>query len=226
MEKIDDILIEASRCLNCKKPMCRKGCPIATNIPTFISKIKDNNFKEAYTILHENNLMSQICSNICPVENQCMGSCIRGIKGKPVRINYLEKFVNDWANQNNITYEVPINKVSNKKVAIIGSGPAGMACGIELKKSGVDVTIFEKEAKCGGILEYGIPDFRLSKDILTNLIDKLKDMGIKFQTNMELGKDITLESLKKEGYDNIFLAMGAEKQSTYKLTDEKTRQYS
>lgn len=221
MEEIDDILEQASKCLNCKNPMCRKGCPIATNIPAFISKIKEEDFKEAYNILHENNLMSEICSTICPVENQCMGSCVRGIKGEPVRINYLEKFINNWAKENNIDYEVKAGNASNKRVSIIGSGPAGMACAIELRKAGVDVTIFEKEDECGGILRYGIPDFRLDKDILHNLIEKLKALGIKFETGKELGRNISIEELKQD-YDNIFLATGAQKQSTYKLTDDKT----
>lgn len=223
MEDIDDILKEANRCLNCKNPMCRKGCPIATNIPAFISNIKENNFQEAYNILHENNLLSEICCTVCPVENQCMGKCVRGIKGEPVRINYLEKFINNWATENNIKYELKIWGNLNKKVAIIGSGPAGIACGIELRKAGADVTIFEKEAKCGGILEYGIPDFRLSKDILTSLIDKLKDIGIDIQNNMELGRNLSLEGLKQKGYEAIFLGMGAQKQSSYKLTDEETK---
>ena len=115
LKEIDDILEQASKCLNCKNPMCRKGCPIATNIPAFISKIKKEDFKEAYNILHENNLMSEICSTICPVENQCMGSCVRGIKGEPVKINYLEKFINNWAKENNIEYEVRTENTSNKK---------------------------------------------------------------------------------------------------------------
>ena len=221
MKEIDDILEQASKCLNCKNPMCRKGCPIATNIPAFISKIKEKNFKEAYNILHENNLMSEICSTICPVENQCMGSCVRGIKGEPVKINYLEKFINNWAKENNIDYEVKAGNTSNKKVAIIGSGPAGMACAIELRKAGAEVTIFEKEDECGGILKYGIPDFRLDKDILHNLIEKLKALGIEFETGKELGRNISIKELKQD-YDNIFLATGAQKQSTYKLTDDET----
>ena len=106
MENLDDVLNKASKCLNCKNPMCRKGCPIATNIPAFISKIKENNYLEAYNILQENNLMSEICSTVCPVERQCMGSCVRGIKGEPVQINYLERFINDWAKENNIKYYI------------------------------------------------------------------------------------------------------------------------
>lgn len=221
MENLDDVLNKASRCLNCKNPMCRKGCPIATNIPAFISKIKENNFLEAYNILQENNLMSEICSTVCPVERQCMGSCVRGIKGEPVQINYLERFINDWAKENNIKYDIKCKNISNKKIAIIGAGPAGIACSIELRKAGADVTIFEKEEMCGGILEYGIPDFRLSKNTIENLIDKVQALGVKIKTGVELGKDIDIKTLKEQGYEYIFLGMGAEKQTTYTLTNEQ-----
>lgn len=221
MENLDDVLNKASKCLNCKNSMCRKGCPIATNIPAFISKIKENNYLEAYNILQENNLMSEICSTVCPVERQCMGSCVRGIKGEPVQINYLERFINDWAKENNIKYDIKCRKSLNKKVAVIGAGPAGLACSIELKKAGADVTIFEKENKCGGILEYGIPDFRLSKDTIKNLIDKVQSLGVKIKTGVEFGKNIDIKSLRKEGYEYIFLGMGAENQTTYSLTKEQ-----
>ena len=221
MENLDDVLNKASKCLNCKNPMCRKGCPIATNIPEFISKIKENNYLEAYNILQENNLMSEICSTVCPVERQCMGSCVRGINGEPVQINYLERFINDWAKENNIKYDIKCKNISNKKIAIIGAGPAGLACSIELRKAGADVTIFEKEEMCGGILEYGIRDFRLSKNTIENLIDKVQALGVKIKTGVELGKDIDIKTLKEQGYEYIFLGMGAEKQTTYTLTNEQ-----
>lgn len=223
MENIDKVLEKASKCLNCKNAMCRKGCPIATNIPSFISKIKENNFEEAYYILQENNIMSEICSTICPVENQCMGSCIKGIKDKPIEINYLEKFINNWANEHNITYEPKVEPLKNRKVAVIGAGPAGLACAVELRKAGINVTIFEKEEKCGGILEYGIPDFRLQKNIVENLINRVMSLGINIKTCVEFGKDISVESLKKEGYEDIFLGIGAQKLGTYKLTDRETQ---
>jgi len=223
VESIDRVLDKASKCLNCKNPMCRKGCPIATNIPSFISKIKENNFKEAYYILQENNIMSEICSTVCPVENQCTGSCIKGLKGEPVEINYLEKYINNWAKDNNITYEPKVENIKNGKVAVIGAGPAGIACAVELRKAGIDVTIFEKEEKSGGILEYGIPDFRLSKNVVENLISRVKALGIKIETGVEFRKDITIESLRKQGFNNIFLGIGAQKQSTYKLTDQETK---
>lgn len=218
-----DIENKASRCLNCKKPMCKEGCPISTNIPEFIAKIKEKDYKTAYELLQENNIMSEICSRICPVEQQCMSKCIRGIKEKPVQINSLERFINDWAEENNIKYEYKLPNKINRKIAIIGSGPAGIACSTELAKAGIsDITIFEKEEKCGGILEYGIPDFRLSKDFVTNVIDKVKKLGIKIENNVTFGKNINLETLKKQGYTEIFVGTGATITSTYKLTDCET----
>ena len=223
MEGLEEVLEKASKCLNCKNALCRKGCPIATNIPEFIAKIKDNDFKAAFNILYDNNLMSEICSTVCPVESQCMGSCVRGIKGEPVQINYLEKFINKWARENNIEYKTKTKKKTDKKVAIIGAGPAGISCGIELKKEGYSVTIFEKEAKCGGILEYGIPDFRLERETISSLIKRLEDLGIEIKNNCEFGKNITIDELKQQGYDAIFIGIGAQRQSKYPLTRESTR---
>lgn len=222
MEKLEQVLEQAGRCLNCKNPMCRKGCPISTNIPAFITKIKENNFLEAYKILQENNIMSEICSAVCPVENQCMGSCIKGLKGEPIHINYLEKFINDWAKENNISYEAQITNTLNKKVAVIGSGPAGLSCAVNLRKYGFRVTVFEKEDKCGGILNYGIPDFRLSKQTVKNVINKVNKLGIEIKTGLEFGTDISIKTLKSDGYDIIFLGMGAQTQSRYLLTDQYT----
>lgn len=223
MKNIDETLKEASKCLNCKNPSCKKGCPIATNIPEFILEIKNQNFNKAYEILQENNLMSDICSTICPAEEQCTGNCIKGIKDKPIPINELEKFINEWAKENNIKYDTIINHNTNKKVAVIGAGPAGIACSIALRKAGADVTIFEKEDKCGGILEYGIPDFRLSKEMVTNIVKRISNLGIKIENNKELGKDITINSLKNDGFDNIFLGIGAQRQTTYKLIEEPAK---
>ena len=223
MKNIDETLKEASKCLNCKNPSCKKGCPIATNIPEFILEIKNQNFNKAYEILQENNLMSDICSTICPAEEQCTGNCIKGIKDKPIPINELEKFINEWAKENNIKYDTIINHNTNKKVAVIGAGPAGIACSIALRKAGADVTIFEKEDKDGGILEYGIPDFRLSKEMVTNIVKRISNLGIKIENNKELGKDITINSLKNDGFDNIFLGIGAQRQTTYKLIEEPAK---
>lgn len=223
MENIETALKQANECLNCKNPMCRKGCPIATNIPEFIAQIKQENFLQAYNILQENNFMSEICSNICPTEKQCMGKCIKGIKGKSVEINNLEKFVNNWAKENNINYSMNIEKNSYKKFAVIGSGPAGLSCAIYLRKAGSKVTVFEKEDECGGILRYGIPDFRLPKNTINDLINRIKKMGINFETGVEFGKDITIEGLKKQGYESIFLGLGAQQQIKYRISNADTK---
>ena len=219
MENIEEIKQKANWCLQCKtKPCMEKGCPIHTNIPEFISKIKEEKFKKAYDILQENNIFSHICGTICPQEEQCEGSCIRGIKQVPTSIGELEKFVNEWAKENEYEFVYQVGEEKDKKVAIIGSGPAGLECAYELRKQGYQVTIFEKDEDFGGILRYGIPDFRLSKDIIKKIIDKLKKMGIIFKNNTCLGKDITIEDLKNE-FDAIFLGIGAEKSSTYDLGD-------
>lgn len=219
MENIEEIKQKANWCLQCKtKPCMEKGCPIHTNIPEFISKIKEEKFKEAYDILQENNIFSHICGTICPQEDQCEGSCIRGIKQVPTSIGKLEKFVNEWAKENEYEFVYQVGEEKDKKVAIIGSGPAGLECAYELRKQGYQVTIFEKDEDFGGILRYGIPDFRLSKDIIKKIIDKLKKMEIIFKNNTCLGKDITIEDLKNE-FDAIFLGIGAEKSSKYDLGD-------
>ena len=207
----------AEECLNCKNPLCRiKGCPISTNIPGFIKEVKDENIEEAYRILQENNILSSICSEICPVEQQCMGSCIKGIKGTPVQVNILEQYVNTYAEKQNLELKIE-KKNNNKKVAVIGSGPAGISCAYELVKKGYKVTIFEKEEKCGGVLEYGIPDFRLNKESINKVINRLKNYGVEIKNNISFGKDITIETLKQEGFDAIFLGIGAETASTYSL---------
>ena len=217
MENLEDIKQKANWCLQCKTRPCQeKGCPVHTNIPEFISKIKEEKFKEAYDILQENNIFSHVCGTICPQEEQCEGSCIRGIKQIPTSIGELEKFVNEWAEKNSYEFEYKVGEEKNKNIAIIGSGPAGLECAYELRKNGYKVTIFEKDEDYGGILRYGIPDFRLSKDIIQNIIDKLKKMGIVFRNNTCFGKDIKIDDLKNE-FD--FLGIGAEKSSTYDLGD-------
>ena len=219
MENLEKIKEKANWCLQCKmRPCAEKGCPVHTNIPEFIGKIKEEKFKEAYDILQENNIFSHICGTICPQEDQCEGKCVRAIKQVPTSIGYLEKFVNEWAEENNYDFEYKVGEEKDKKVAVIGSGPAGLECAYDLRKNGYKVTIFEKDEEFGGILRYGIPDFRLSKDIIDNIINKLKKMGVNFKNNTSLGKDINIEDLKKE-YDAIFLGIGAEKPSTYDLGD-------
>lgn len=221
MENITEILEIAKKCLNCKHKPCQNACPMNTRIPEFIAKVKEEKIKEAYDILLENNAFSNICSTVCPQEQQCEGSCVRGIKGQPMPIGRLEKFVNDWAKENNYTYKMKKNEnCLSKKVAIIGSGPASISCAIELAKLGIKSVIFEKDSNFGGILRYGIPDFRLNKCIIDNIINLLKDMGIELHSNVEFGKDISLETLQKE-YDSVFLGIGAQIPSTYKMSDEE-----
>ena len=220
---MEDILLEASKCLGCKKPMCKEGCPIHTNIPDFINKIKEEKFQEAYEILQKNNIMSEICSIVCPTEIQCMGNCIKGIKGNPVNINKLEQFINEWAKENKIIYNDTIKNNNGKRVAIIGSGAAGIASAVELKRMGYNVTIFEKESKIGGVLEYEIPDFRLSKEKLNYIQKRIENLGIEIRFNTMLGRDFTLEKLKQDGYKCILLALGASIPSEYKIADKKCK---
>ena len=221
MRKYEDALEEANKCLNCKNPMCKKGCPVETNIPLFISKIKENKLEEAYNILNENNIMSYICSTVCPYEEYCTGNCVKGIKGESVKVYALEKYVNYWARENNIKYEFKLKKDNDIKVAIIGSGPASIACAVELKKKGYDVHMFEKEEFIGGLLTYGIPGFRLPRNITKILEDNLKRINIKINTKCEFGKDISIASLKENGFKAIFIGIGNEIPREYKLTDEK-----
>ena len=220
---MEEIKEKAEYCLNCKnKPCSIKGCPMQTKIPEFITEIKNENLEKAYNILQENNICSYICSLICPQEEQCEGSCIRAIKSNPTSIGELEKFVNEWAIENN--YEIKLNKKESngKKVAIIGSGPAGLECASQLLQNGFDVDIYEKDDIPGGILVYGIPDFRLSKNIVSKVIDTLKSLGANFLTNKELGKDFTLEDISSK-YDAVFLGIGAAKSSIYKLSENKLK---
>lgn len=221
MEEIDEIQKAASWCLNCKaKPCVEEGCPMKTNIPEFIEQIKKENYKEAYKILIGNNVFSHICSIICPQENQCEGRCIRGIKQTSTQIGKLEKFVNEVAKKNNYSLEIKLKEKNGKKVAIIGSGPAGLECAVELLKNGYNVTIFEKDNIPGGILTYGIPDFRLSKEIIKEIVFKVESLGAEIKTCMELGKDINIKKLKNE-YDAIFLGTGAARSLTYSLYEKK-----
>lgn len=164
--------------------------------------------------------MSDVCSNVCPYEETCLGHCVKGIKGKPINVNKLEKFVNIWARDNNLKYVYNIEKNNNIKIAIIGSGPSGIECAVELRKLGYDVTIFEKEDKIGGLLTYGIPGFRLPRDITENLTGRIKNLGIHIKLNTELGKDINISTLKNE-YKAIYIAIGAGIASTYTLTNEE-----
>ena len=212
----EEILEKANYCLKCKNKPCSKACPMNTNIPEFIAEVSKKEYQKAYEILRENNIFSHICSIVCPQEEQCEGSCVRGIKGTPTQIGKIEKFVNEWAEKNSIKHNVQVEKTNNKKVAVIGSGPAGMQAAYDLVKEGNEVTILEKEKTLGGILNYGIPDFRLKKEYVNNIIKELKQLGVIFETEKELGKNIYIKDLLKE-YDSIFLGIGAEISSQYSL---------
>ena len=220
MLKIEDVKNEAAYCLNCvNKPCALEGCPIATNVPGFINEIKNENYKNAYEILKENNLFSHVCSLVCPQEEQCQGYCVRGKIKSPVSIGKLEKFVNEWANENEYKYKPEVKNSIGKKVAVIGAGPSSLECAYELLKNGISVDVFEKENEAGGILSYGIPDFRLNKNIVDEVISEVESLGAKFYYKKELGKNIFIEDLSKD-YDAVFVGIGAEKSTMYSLTDE------
>ena len=205
-----EIQEKSDYCLNCKlKPCSIKGCPLNNNIPEFIKQIKEKEYKKAYEILSETTVLQGICGRICPHKKQCQGSCVRGIKGEPVSIGDLEAFIGDYSIENNLKIKKEIDKkMLNKKVAIVGGGPSGLTCAAFLARNGVSVTIYERKEFLGGLLVYGIPDFRLSKDIVKNTIDKIIELGIDVKYNKELGKNLTLEELTRE-YDYVYLAFGA-----------------
>lgn len=203
----EEAVKEASRCLNCKNPRCAEGCPINIKIPEFISAIKNQDIEKAYKIISESSSLSAICGRVCPQEKQCEGKCIRGIKGDSIAIGALERYVSDKALLDNMQSKF-IKEKNNKKVAIIGSGPAGLACASELIKYGFSVVIYESLHKAGGVLTYGIPEFRLPKEIVNKQIDNLKKLGVKIKLNIPVGNAITINELKEE-YDAIFIGTGA-----------------
>ncbi|MBQ6442765.1 MAG: NADPH-dependent glutamate synthase [Lachnospiraceae bacterium] len=201
---------EASRCLNCKNPKCVAGCPVSINIPAFIEKIKEGQHEAAYQILSESSTLPAVCGRVCPQESQCEGQCIRGIKGEPVSIGKLERFAADWAKANGVKPEPPKEK-NGRKVAVIGSGPAGLTCAGDLAKYGYDVTIFEALHEAGGVLVYGIPEFRLPKDAVVKAeVENVRSLGVKIETDVVIGKSVTIdELLEKEGFEAIFIGSGA-----------------
>ena len=199
---------EAKRCLNCKKPMCREGCPVNVRIPEFISKVAEGDFKEAYEIITSTNALPALSGRVCPQETQCESKCVRGKKGEPVAIGRLERFVADWYRDN--VNAMPEKVESNgMKVAVVGSGPSGMTCASDLAKKGYEVTMFEALHTAGGVLVYGIPEFRLPKAIVANEITKLEAQGVKVMTNMVIGKVLTIDELFEMGFKAVFVGSGA-----------------
>ena len=206
----EEAMCEATRCINCKNAQCIKGCPVAINIPGFIEKVKEGDIEAAYQIISEASALPAVCGRVCPQESQCEGKCIRGIKGEPVSIGKLERFVADWARENHIKPEGPREK-KDKKVAVIGSGPAGLTCAGDLAKMGYEVTIFEALHEPGGVLVYGIPEFRLPKqNVVAEEIENVRNLGVKIETNVVVGKSVTIdELLEEEGFDAVFIGSGA-----------------
>ena len=236
---MEEIKEKVNYCLNCKtKPCSLKGCPLENNIPDFIKAVKEENYKQAYEILSKTTVLPGICGKICPHMKQCQGSCVRGIKGEPVSIGDIENYIFEQAVKEGYTLketmqskkEEPLTnetqetskdeKSKSKKVAIIGGGPAGLTCAAFLAKDGIDVTIFEKYNYLGGLLVYGIPEFRLPKTRVQETVNRILDLGIKVEYNKELGKNLKLSELKQQ-YDAIFLSIGANKSAKMGVKGEK-----
>ena len=199
---------EARRCLNCKHKPCMTGCPVNVPIPGFIEKVAEGDFDAAYEIITSENALPAICGRVCPQENQCEGKCVRGIKGEPVAIGRLERFVADYHMANAKPVETKIEK-NGKRVAVVGSGPSGITCAGELIKKGYDVTVFEALHKAGGVLSYGIPEFRLPKDLVAKEIENVTDLGVDLETNVVVGRSITIDELMEDGYKAVFVGSGA-----------------
>jgi glutamate synthase (NADPH/NADH) small chain len=206
----EEAMEEASRCINCKNAQCIKGCPVSINIPGFIEQVKNGDFEKAYEIISESSALPAVCGRVCPQESQCEGKCIRGIKGEPISIGKLERFVADNAREQGLKPEKPTEK-KGKKVAVVGSGPSGLTCAGDLAKMGYDVTIFEALHEAGGVLVYGIPEFRLPKEkVVKKEIENVLSLGVKIETNVIIGKSLTVDDLfEKEGFDAVFIGSGA-----------------
>ena len=207
---LEEAQLEASRCLNCKNPRCVSKCPVSINIPAFIEQINNGDIARAAEIISEDSLLASVCGRVCPQENQCEGACILGVKGESVAIGKLERFVGDWSHSNGPA-KVSVAPSNGKRVAIIGSGPAGLACASDLAKAGCEVKIFEALHKAGGVLVYGIPEFRLPKDkIMAKEVEKVKALGVDIETDVIVGRTVTIDSLlDEEGYDAVFIGSGA-----------------
>lgn len=206
----EEAMLEAARCLKCKNPKCVLGCPVSIDIPGFIKEVEAGNIEEAYRVISTYSALPAVCGRVCPQESQCEARCIRGIKGDPVSIGKLERFVADWARENGIKPEPPKER-KGKKVAVIGSGPAGLTCAGDLAKLGYDVTIFEALHEPGGVLVYGIPEFRLPKStVVATEVENVRALGVKIETNVVIGKSTTIDELfNEEGFDAVFIGSGA-----------------
>ena len=206
----EEAVDEATRCLNCPNPQCVKGCPVSINIPKFIQELKEGNVEQAYQTISESSALPAVCGRVCPQESQCEGKCIRGIKGEAVSIGKLERYVADTAREMGIKPQGATEK-KNKKVAVIGSGPAGLTCAGDLARIGYDVTIFEALHEAGGVLVYGIPEFRLPKEaVVKKEIENVKSLGVKIEKDVVIGKSVTIDSLMKdEGFEAVFIGSGA-----------------
>ena len=200
---------EASRCLQCKKPRCVAGCPVEIDIPGFISALKDTNYPAALGVIRKYNMLPAICGRVCPQENQCQGGCILGKKGKPIAIGALERFAADHEAKNGTSEKPVIKKPNGHRVAVIGSGPAGLTVAADLARLGYEITIFEALHEAGGVLVYGIPEFRLPKKIISREIEYVKSLGVKIQLNWVVGRTQTVDELFKEGFEAIFIGVGA-----------------
>lgn len=207
---VEEAQLEATRCLHCKNPRCVAACPVSVKIPNFIAQVAAGNFAAAASVIAEDSSLPAICGRVCPQETQCEGSCILGVKGEPVAIGKLERFVADWSRENG-GVKPEIAPANGHKIAVIGSGPAGLACASDLAKLGYDVTIFEALHRPGGVLEYGIPEFRLPKDkVVAAEIESVKALGVKIETNVIAGRTVTIDSLlDEEGFAAVFVGSGA-----------------
>lgn len=206
----EEAVAEAARCLNCKNPRCVAGCPVSIDIPAFIQAVKEREFERAAKIIAESSALPAVCGRVCPQETQCEGVCVRGIKGEAVAIGKLERFVADWAREHKVVFENRAEK-KGQKVAVIGSGPAGLTCAGDLAKLGYEVTIFEALHEPGGVLVYGIPEFRLPKDsVVAHEVDNVRKLGVKIETDTIIGKSVSIDELMdEEGYDAVFIGSGA-----------------
>ena len=206
----EEAMEEASRCLTCKNAKCVRGCPVAIDIPGFVGQVKEGNFEEAAKVIARSSALPAVCGRVCPQESQCEGQCVRGIKGEPVSIGKLERFVADWSRENGFMPAKP-EQTNGKKVAVVGSGPAGLTCAGDVAKMGYEVTIFEALHEPGGVLLYGIPEFRLPKEaVVKPEIENVKKLGVTIETNVIIGKSVTVDQLLgEEGFDAVFIGSGA-----------------